>query len=80
MMKPKSKVKTAKKAEPGVERLSAGRPAKVGKKEMLKLTNKNYEMLPEVQRKREEEAARAEYVERMRNVQALEEKRVAMAD
>lgn len=38
-----------------MSRLAHGAKAEVSKKDMLKLTNKNYENLPEVKRKREEE-------------------------
>ena len=36
-----------------MERLASGTRVEVNKKDMLKLTTKNYENLPEVQRKRE---------------------------
>ena len=38
-----------------MSRLAQGAKADISKKDMLKLTNKNYENLPEVKRKREEE-------------------------
>ena len=38
-----------------MSRLAMGAKADISKKDMLKLTNKNYENLPEVKRKREEE-------------------------
>lgn len=37
-----------------MSRLAKGEKIEVDKKEMLKLTNKNYELLPEVKKKREE--------------------------
>lgn len=39
-----------------MSRLASGTRVEVSKKEMLKLTNKNYENLPEVRKKREEES------------------------
>jgi len=39
-----------------MRRLAKGERAEVSKKDMLKLTNKNYYDLPEVKKKREEEA------------------------
>ena len=39
-----------------MSRLATGTKVEVSKKDMLKLTNKNYEMLPEVKKKREEDA------------------------
>lgn len=39
-----------------MSRLASGTRVGVSKKEMLKLTNKNYENLPEVRKKREEES------------------------
>lgn len=38
-----------------MSRLASGTKVEVNKADMLKLTNKNYENLPEVKRKREEE-------------------------
>ena len=49
-----------------MQRLARGEKAEVTKKDMLKLTNKNYEMLPEVRKKREEEKKREEMKGRMR--------------
>ena len=39
-----------------MSRLATGAKPDISKKDMLKLTNKNYENLPEVKRKKEEEA------------------------
>jgi len=39
-----------------MSRLATGAKPDISKKDMLKLTNKNYENLPEVRRKKEEEA------------------------
>ncbi len=50
----------------------------IDKKDMLKLTQKNYDMLPEVQKKKEEEWKRKEFEDRMSNVWALEQKRIEM--
>lgn len=47
----------------------------MSKKEMLKLTNKNYEMLPEVRKKKEEERKKEEMRDRMRQVKELEKQR-----
>ncbi len=46
---------------------------------MLKLTAKNYEMLPEVQKKREEELKKKERQDRLKNVREFEQKRLALA-
>lgn len=37
-----------------MKRLSTGEKVKVDKKEMKELTNKNYELLPEVKKKKDE--------------------------
>jgi len=58
-----------------MSRLAKGEKAEVSKKEMLKLTNKNYEMLPEVRKKREEERKKEEMKERMKQVKVLEKQR-----
>lgn len=57
-----------KKSEPPpdlLDRLAAGSKAKVSRKEMLELTSKNYQSLPEVVRKREEEAKRSDAQQRL---------------
>ena len=41
-----------------MSRLAKGEKAEVNKKDMLKLTSKNYELLPEVRKKKEEELQR----------------------
>ena len=38
-----------------MSRLATGSKSEISKKDMLKLTNKNYENLPEVRKKKEEE-------------------------
>jgi hypothetical protein len=58
-----------------MSRLASGQKADVSKKEMLKLTNKNYEMLPEVRKKKEEERKKEEMRDRMRQVKELEKQR-----
>ena len=58
-----------------MSRLAKGEKVEVSKKEMLKLTNKNYEMLPEVKKKREEERKKEEMKERMRQVKEIEKQR-----
>jgi hypothetical protein len=37
-----------------MSRLASGNKVEINKKDMLKLTNKNYDNLPEVKKKREE--------------------------
>lgn len=56
-------------------RLAKGEKVEVSKKEMLKLTNKNYEMLPEVRKKKEEERKKEELRERMKQVKEIEKQR-----
>ena len=56
-------------------RLAKGERAEVDKKEMKKLTTKNYELLPEVKKKKEEEAKKEQFKNRMKQVRELEEKR-----
>lgn len=38
-----------------MSRLAKGEKTEISKKDMLKLTSKNYDLLPEVKKKREEE-------------------------
>jgi hypothetical protein len=49
-----------------MSRLARGEKVEVSKKDMLKLTNKNYEQLPEVRKKKEEEKKKEEMRERMK--------------
>jgi hypothetical protein len=49
-----------------MSRLSKGGKVEVSKKDMLKLTSKNYELLPEVKKKKEDEKKKEELKERMR--------------
>jgi len=50
-----------------MSRLISGTKADVNKKDMLKLTNKNYDNLPEVRKKKEEERKKEEHKQRMAN-------------
>lgn len=38
-----------------MQRLAKGEKSSISKKDMLKLTNKNYEQLPEIKKKKEED-------------------------
>ena len=58
-----------------MSRLARGEKVEVSKKDMLKLTNKNYEQLPEVRKKKEEEKKKEEMRERMKQVKELEKQR-----
>ena len=58
-----------------LKRLASGNKVEVNRKDMLKLTNKNYELLPEVRKKREEDAKKNELKQRMLQVKELEAKR-----
>ena len=44
-----------------MDRLAKGARVEISKKEMFALTNKNYENLPEVKRRKEEEKKKEEY-------------------
>jgi hypothetical protein len=55
-----------------MSRLAKGEKATVDKKDMLKLTSKNYELLPEVKKKKDEERKKEELKERMKQVKELE--------
>ena len=55
-----------------MSRLASGQKHDVDKKEMKKLTNKNYDMLPEVRKKREEEKKKEEAKQRLLHVKELE--------
>ena len=50
-----------------MSRLISGTKADVNKKDMLKLTNKNYDNLPEVRKKKEQERKKEEHKQRMAN-------------
>jgi hypothetical protein len=54
------------KEEQVIGRLATGTKKKVSKKEMLELTSKNYEQLPEVVKRKEEQRKNQEKMEDMR--------------
>ncbi|CDW75360.1 UNKNOWN [Stylonychia lemnae] len=58
-----------------LSRLSQGQKPEISKKEMLKLTSKNYEQLPEIKQRKVEEIKREELKKRLANVKELEKKR-----
>ena len=58
-----------------MDRLAKGTRAEVSKKDMYKLTNKNYENLPEVKKRKEEERKKEEFKLRQQRAKELEEKR-----
>jgi hypothetical protein len=58
-----------------LQRLATGERVPVAKKDMLALTNKNYNNLPEVQKRKVEEQKKSDFKERMRQVKELESKR-----
>lgn len=51
-----------------MSRLARGERTEVTKKDMKKLTNKNYELLPEVQKKKDDDRKKEEYRARMEQV------------
>ena len=55
-----------------MSRLASGNKVEVNKKDMLKLTNKNYENLPEVKLKREQERKKEEQKKRLEIAKNLE--------
>ncbi len=55
-----------------MDRLASGAKPEIKKEDMLRLTNKNYEQLPEVRRKKEEERKKQELKERIKNAKELE--------
>jgi hypothetical protein len=58
-----------------MQRLARGEKAEVSKRDMLKLTLKNYEQLPEVRKKKEADKKKEEIKERMKQVKELERQR-----
>ena len=58
-----------------MSRLARGEKVEMSKKEMLKLNSKNYDNLPEVKKKREDERKKEEQRERMKQIKALEKQR-----
>lgn len=61
-----------------MSRLAKGEKVQVSKDEMLKLTSKNYDLLPEVVQRKKEQAKKQEFKDRMRQVKELEQKRREM--
>ena len=49
-----------------MSRLAKGEKPEISKKDMLKLTTKNYELLPEVKKKKEDERKKEELKDRMK--------------
>mmetsp|Transcript_7464 Transcript_7464/g.10586 ORF Transcript_7464/g.10586 Transcript_7464/m.10586 type:complete len:98 (+) Transcript_7464:3259-3552(+) len=58
-----------------MDRLAKGTRVEVSKKEMKALTTKNYENLPEVKKKREEERKKEEFKLRQQRAKELEQRR-----
>ena len=58
-----------------MDRLAKGTRVEVSKKEMKALTNKNYENLPEVRKRREEEKKKEDFKLRQQRAKELEQKR-----
>lgn len=58
-----------------MSRLASGTRAEVSKKAMRKLTSKNYENLPEVRKRREEESKKEDLRKRQQQVKDLERRR-----
>lgn len=56
-------------------RLAMGTKVEVSKKDMLKLTNKNYENLPEVKKKREEDLKKENRKKQLQIAKELEKQR-----
>ena len=56
-----------------LERLALGKKTKVNKKDMLALTNKNYELLPEIKKRKEEEKKKEELKKRQDRAKELSE-------
>ncbi|CAI2381172.1 unnamed protein product [Moneuplotes crassus] len=78
MMKPKSKAANSNKSNSTLEKLAKGEKLPTNKKEMLKFTKKNYDKLPEVQKKREEERRKKEKKELLKKVKENEQRRREM--
>lgn len=84
MMKKKTVVQKQKEEEEPEEvhpksalmsRLASGTKAQVTKKDMLKLTNKNYENLPEVRKQREEQQKKEQMKQRKALAKEMEKQR-----
>ena len=59
-------------SNPALERLGKGEKPKISKKEMHELTKKNYDLLPEVQRKKEEDRKKQEIIDRIKKSKEFE--------
>ena len=59
-------------SNPVLERLGKGEKPKISKKDMHELTKKNYELLPEVQKKKEEDRKKQELRERIQKSKEFE--------
>jgi hypothetical protein len=57
-----------------MSRLALGQKTKVDKKEMKALTQKNYELLPEVKKRKEEEKKKEDFKKRQDNMKKLDQK------
>ncbi|OMJ87326.1 hypothetical protein SteCoe_11014 [Stentor coeruleus] len=82
--KEETQVEPKKLLNPALERLGKGEKPKISKKEMHDLTKKNYELLPEVKKRKEEERKKQEMLERLQkskefdkviNIQKRQEKK-----
>ena len=58
-----------------MDRLAKGARAEISKREMKALTTKNYENLPEVRKRKEEEKKKEEFKQRQQKARELEQKR-----
>ena len=63
-----------------MSRLAKGEKTEITKKEMLKLTSKNYDLLPEVKKKRDENRKKEELKERMRQAKDMDRQRRELAN
>ena len=61
-----------------MDRLAKGTRAEVSKKEMRALNNKNYENLPEVKKRKEEERKKEEFKMRQQKAKEVEERRMEL--
>ena len=58
-----------------LNRMSTGLKLEITKKDMIKLTSKNYEQLPEIKRKKYEESKKEDLMKRIATVKDLEKRR-----
>ena len=63
-----------------MSRLAKGEKTEITKKEMLKLASKNYDLLPEVKKKRDENRKKEELKERMRQAKDMDRQRRELAN